>query len=134
MDNSFIYSQQLKHMLVNTLPPGHLHRLLSNNNTSNTTTPSNKNNTKFLVNNISTKCITLDGIKYKSISNLNVVYYYSHALTNKGSLVDRGANGELCGTDVRLIEKTGRSVDIQGIDNHQITYVPIVTADDVAYT
>ena len=64
-----------------------------------------------------------------------MVHCHSHALTSKGSLVDRGANGGLCGTDVRLLEKTGRSVDIQGIDNHQITDVPIVTtAGAVAHT
>ena len=63
-------------------------------------------------------------------------WYYcrSHALTNKGSLVDRGANGGLCGTHVRLIDKTGRSIDIQGIDNNQITDVPIVTAGDIVHT
>ena len=48
--------------------------------------------------------------------------------------MDRGANGGLCGTDVRIIEKTGRLVDIQDIYNHQITDVPIVTAGDVVHT
>ena len=63
-----------------------------------------------------------------------MIYCHSHALTNKGSLVDRGANGGLCGTDVRLIEKTGQSVDIKGIENHQINDVPIVTDGDVVHT
>ena len=65
------------------------------------------------------------------MSNLNVIYYHSRALTNKGSLVDRGTNDGLRSTDVRIIEKTGRSVDIQGIDNYQITDVPIVTANAI---
>ena len=37
----------------------------------------------------------------------------------------------MCGTNVRIIEKTSRSVDIQGIDNHQITDV---TSGAVVYT
>ena len=117
----------------NLLPPGHLHRLLSDNDTPSTATPPIENNIPSLVNNTSTKYITLDGIKYRPISNLNVVYYYSYAL-KKGSLVDRSVNGILCGTDVRLIEKTRRSVNIQGIGNHQITDVPIITAGAISQT
>ena len=62
------------------------------------------------------------------------MYCHSPALTNKGSFVDHGANGGLCGTDVRISEKTGRSVDIQGIDNYQITDVHIVTDGTCFYT
>ena len=47
------------------------------------------------------------------------------------SLVDRGANGGIAGDDVRVILKTLRNVDIQGIDNHQIQNIPIVTAGGV---
>jgi hypothetical protein len=32
------------------------------------------------------------------------------------SLIDRGANGGVAGSDVRVIFKTHRSVDIKGID------------------
>ena len=65
---------------------------------------------------------------------MNVIYFHSHAITNKGSLIDRDVNGGLCGTDVRIVEKTGKLVDIQGIDNHQIADVPIVTAGAVVHT
>jgi hypothetical protein len=41
--------------------------------------------------------------------------------------MDRGANGGIAGTDVRIINTSDRSVDIQGIDNHQITNVSIGT-------
>ena len=41
---------------------------------------------------------------------------------------------DLYSTYVRLIEKTGKSVDIQGIDNRQITDVPIVTEGAVVHT
>ena len=96
----------------NPRPPGYLHRLLSDSNNPSTTTTSEDNNIPCLVNNTCKKCITIDGIKYRSISNVNVVYYYYHAIINKGSFVDHSANSGLCGTDVRLMEKTGRSVDI----------------------
>ena len=50
------------------------------------------------------------------------------------SLVDRGANGGIAGADVRVIEKLHRQVDVQGIDNHQITNIQIVTAGGVTRT
>ena len=49
-----------------------------------------------------------------------------------GSLVDRGANGGLAGSDVRIITKTDRTIDVNGIDNHQVSNLPIVTAGGVA--
>jgi Reverse transcriptase (RNA-dependent DNA polymerase) len=47
------------------------------------------------------------------------------------SLVDRGANGGVAGDDVRVIFKTNRNVDIRGIDNHQVTNIPIGTVGGV---
>ena len=86
-----------------------------------------------MVNNNSKKCITLNGTTFRSICSLNVVYYHSHAL-KKGSFVDRGTNSGLYGTDVRFIKKTRRSVDSQGIGNHQITDVPYFTAGAIGHT
>jgi hypothetical protein len=43
------------------------------------------------------------------------------------SLVDRGANSVIAGNDVRAIVKTNFTVDICGIDNHQVTNIPIGT-------
>ena len=108
--------------------------MLSDSNNTSTATNPIKDNTQSLVNNTSTKCITLDGIKYRSILCLIVVYCHSHAIINKGSLVDRGSNGELCGTDIRIIEETGWSVDIQDIENYQITDVHIVTVGAIVHT
>jgi hypothetical protein len=42
--------------------------------------------------------------------------------------VDHGANGGVAGEDVRVIFKTLRSVNIQGLDHHQVSNIPIVTA------
>ena len=54
--------------------------------------------------------------------------------TSCGALIDRGANGGLAGSDVRIIAKTDREVDVDGIDNHQMVNLPIVTAGAVAKT
>ena len=50
------------------------------------------------------------------------------------SLIDRGANGGIAGTDVRVIFKTQRLVDVQGIDNHQMCDVGIGTVGGVVQT
>jgi hypothetical protein len=47
------------------------------------------------------------------------------------SLVDRGVNGGIAGEDVRIISMTMRNVDVQGLNNHQVTNIPIVTAGAV---
>jgi hypothetical protein len=47
---------------------------------------------------------------------------------------DHGANGGIAGDDVWNINRTGRQVDMQVIDNHQIADIPIVTAGAVVKT
>ena len=74
-------------------------------------------NTKYSINNI------VYSVSKRSIIN-----------SRKGTLIDRGANGGLAGDNVRVLHKTGRKVDVQGIDNHQITNIPIVTAAGVVNT
>jgi hypothetical protein len=48
------------------------------------------------------------------------------------ALVDRGANGGVIGSDALVLDKTNRTVNIVGIDNHEVTDVPICTG--AAYT
>ena len=43
-----------------------------------------------------------------------------HSSSHYGSLIDRGANGGLAGSDVRILERTGRTVSVTGIDNHEL--------------
>jgi hypothetical protein len=50
------------------------------------------------------------------------------------ALIDRGANGGVAGSDTWLIDKSLRSVHIQGIDNHMIKDVPIGTVGAVVNT
>lgn len=58
----------------------------------------------------------------------------THRSSKSGSLVDRGANGGIAGNDVRIINRTNKSVNVRGIDDHQITDIPLVTAGGVAQT
>ena len=51
-----------------------------------------------------------------------------------GTLIDHGANGGIAGENLRVIARTDRSVDIYGIDNHQVRDLNIVTAGGVVTT
>jgi hypothetical protein len=46
-------------------------------------------------------------------------------------LVDRGANGGVAGNDVCIIFKTNCTMDIHGIDNHQVMDINISTVGGV---
>ena len=55
-------------------------------------------------------------------------YLFQHANHTNQQLVDRGANGGLAGSDMRVIHKPYRKINIQGIDNHEVTGLDVVTA------
>ena len=55
-------------------------------------------------------------------------YLFQHANHTNQQLVDRGANGGLAGSDMRVIHKTHRKINIQDIDNHEVTGLDVVTA------
>ena len=46
-------------------------------------------------------------------------YLLQHANHTNQVMVDRGANGGLAGSDMRVIYRTYRKINIQGIDNHE---------------
>ena len=61
-----------------------------------------------------------DPIVYEVNQN-NVIYSFARKNTmtqKRGSLVDRGANGGLAGSDTRALTTIDHFVDVQGIDNH----------------
>ena len=59
----------------------------------------------------------------------NTCYVISnHTIQGRGSLVDRGANGGIAGSDTRVIFRHLRKVDVTGIDNHEMTDLSIVDA------
>ena len=51
-----------------------------------------------------------------------------------GSLVDRGANGGLAGSDVRILSKSSRKYTVTGIDQHQINGLDIEECAALAET
>ena len=55
-------------------------------------------------------------------------YIFQHANHTNNQLVDHGANGGLAGSDMRVIYKTHRKINISGIDNHEVTGLDVVTA------
>ena len=55
-------------------------------------------------------------------------YIFQHANHTNNQLVDRGANGGLSGSDMRVIYKTHRKINISGIDNHEVNGLDVVTA------
>eukprot|EP00980_Cylindrotheca_fusiformis_P021811 scaffold8646_cov116-Cylindrotheca_fusiformis.AAC.1 len=120
----------------NTSHPADIRRVLSQRgstkptttNTSNTTTQAN-----YVELNGDTYCI--QKVNTHWIVNYSVERALRSASTT-GSLVDRGANGGIAGNDVRVIayHPDHRRVDIRGIDNHEITSIPIVTAGGLCQT
>jgi hypothetical protein len=58
----------------------------------------------------------------------DVVYFVSRADSTAvfASLLDRGANGGIAGDDMRLIcFDRDRTINVQGIDNHQLPHLKI---------
>ena len=69
-----------------------------------------------------------------SINKTNFYHVSKHSSSHYGSLIDRGANGGLAGSDVRILERTGRTVSVTGIDNHELPGLDIVTCAALLYT
>ena len=64
-----------------------------------------------------------------SINSVHSHLFYHIAQAKQaqhGSLVDRGANGGLAGSDVRVLSKSSRKCTVTGIDQHQINGLDIV--------
>ena len=108
------------------LPPGNIKRLLSP--AANSKPKQNNNEHPQEVNE--------NGIIYRHVNTVSVTYKisFTQAKQSKGALIDRGANGGIAGDKVRIISKTGKNVDFQGIDNHKINQIPIITASEVITT
>jgi hypothetical protein len=124
------------------LPPAHLHRMLSST-LAKGRTPSGNNN-KPRTGSTQANKMTINGQVWKRdatrdicMHEINTVYSVSASRTKRpGALVNRGANGGVAGEHVRVIHKLHRTVDVPGIDNHQIVdiLVPIVIAGGVINT
>ena len=70
-----------------------------------------------------------DTTPQRSINSVHTHLLYHVAQAKQaqhGSLVDRGANGGLAGSDVRILSKSSRKCTVTGIDQHQINGLDIV--------
>ena len=73
--------------------------------------------------------LTTDDAPQHSINSVHTHLFYHIAQVKQaqqGSLVDRGANGGLAGSDVRNLSKSSRKCTVTGIDQHQINGLDIV--------
>ena len=65
-------------------------------------------------------------------ANMHLTYSVGkHRADKPGALIDRGANGGVAGADVRVIKTTHHAVNVQGVSDHQVTDLKIVTAGGV---
>jgi hypothetical protein len=118
------------HKAQSKLPPSNISRLLSTkmSKTHQEKLPTPSNNSK-------SSEITINRVKYHQCNMAQIIYSASpHRRSDKGSLVNRGCNGGICGNDTRMIAASDRTVEGQGIDNHRMTDVRIVTAGAVTRT
>ena len=70
-----------------------------------------------------------DTTPHRSINSVHTHLLYHVAQAKQaqhGSLVDRGANGGLAGSDARILSKSSRKCTVTGIDQHQINGLDIV--------
>ena len=67
-------------------------------------------------------------VKRYSLIQVCQCYLLQHANHTNQQLVDRGANRGLAGSDMRVIHRTYHKINIQGIDNHEVTGLDVVTA------
>ena len=63
---------------------------------------------------------------------LKTSYIVTKAKTNLSlhQLINRGANGGLAGSDMRVLNHTGHKINIVGIDSHELTGLDVVTLQD----
>ena len=62
-----------------------------------------------------------------NLIHIHLLYHVARAKqVQHGSLVDRGANGGLAGSDVRILSKSSRKCTVTGINQHQINGLDIV--------
>jgi len=66
----------------------------------------------------------------KSKCGPNKIHASNHAIkrSKRGTLVDRGANGGTLGNDAKVIFKHSKTVDVTGVDNHELNALPMVNA------
>ena len=80
---------------------------------------------------------TQDTTPQSSINSAHIHLFYHVAQAKQaqhGSLVDRGANGGLAGSDVRVLSTSSRKYTVTGMDQHQINGLDIVQCSALVKT
>ena len=79
------------------------------------------------------KELNIDGKLYSQVNN-SFIYVSTNSRTHCQSLVDCGDNAGVSGEDITVINITPyRHVNIQGINNHDITSVTVFTVGALAH-
>jgi hypothetical protein len=79
--------------------------------------------------------IAVNGQHYSA--HMAAIQYYigQHNVTTMDkALIDRGANGGICGADMMVLEGSERFVDVSGLAGHKVNQLRIVTAQAVITT
>ena len=80
------------------------------------------------------KYLTIGGELYHQVKT-SFIDVFIHNCTNFQSLVDRGANVEVAGEYVTVINTSPhRHVNVRDIDNHEITSLTIATDGDLDHS
>ena len=79
--------------------------------------------------------VTANGKTYRECSQYAIYYVTKSIRSRMHYLVDIISNGGVAGSDVRVIAThPDRKVDIRGINNYDITSIPLITAGGVTST
>ena len=79
--------------------------------------------------------VTTHGKTYRECVQHVMYCVTKSSLSILHSLVDRGANGRVSGSDARaIVTRPNRNVDIREIENHEIASITLVTAGGVTST
>jgi len=72
----------------------------------------------------------------KSKCGPNKMHASKHAIerSKRGTLVDQGAHSGILGNDAKVIFKRSKTVDVTGVDNHELNALPMVDATAKAIT
>ena len=65
-------------------------------------------------------------IPERTINNYFTYHVAQASQAKHGSLVDRGANGGLAGSDVRILSRSSRKCSVTGIDSHELQGLDVV--------
>ena len=103
------------------IPPNDIRRVLSPPGNVQKYAPKNK------AQNAAKHTIILDGVTYTQAMHCVNYKVSAHSSTKAATLVDCGANGGMAGSGVRLVETGERYADVSGINDHQISNLPIST-------